>query len=98
MAVPRNGGLLREGTRSQDVSSSEKACKRLRVEKEEGVKRERNEIAVLSSTDFSPISPLSHSVFLSFLVILLATLFRRHFQPDIMRRHFPPETVRVAQI
>jgi len=70
MAVPRNGGLLREGTRSQDVSSSEKACKRLRVEKEEGVKdgkagEKRNSGAVLHGF-FSHLSslPLGLSLFL----------------------------------
>lgn len=94
--VRHNGGLLRKGTRSQGVSS-EKARERLRKEEEERKRRKRRGKA----GEKRDSGPVLHGLFfrlfsLRFFSLSLphnfaATLFRRHFQSDVMRRHFRRE-------
>lgn len=98
-----------KGTRSQGVSSSEKARERLREEEEkkdgggkkkgeeEKVKQERNEIAVLSSMDFSSIS------LLPLLLSFFAAQFCCNFVSPALsvgchETSFPTGTIRVAKI
>lgn len=91
---------MRKGTRSRGVSSSEKARERLREEEEEEeeeVKQERNEIAVLSSMDFSSIS------LLPFLLSFFAAQFCWNFISPVLsvgyhETSFPTGTIRVAKI
>jgi len=82
------------------VTSSEKARERLQEKEEkEGkeVKQERNEIAVLSSMDFSFIS------LLSFLLSFFAVQFYCNFVSPALsvgchETSFPMGTIRVAKI